>query len=1281
MMKPTTFVVAGLAVIFLVMPLIARPDGYVDSVSHLNVEWSAPVVIAPAGVMIHHQGAIHEQSFGYLPTLRIKIKNVLVDSIAIDVHRKDEFEQAELDILDRAFQQSIPLARINHIIGNGEQESEIDIMPVDTAGGFKKISSFTLRYFFRELPGQKTSYNVYKNEFRNSVLASGMWFKIGVIEDGIYKITFSWLKSNGINISQLDPSTIRIFGNGGKVLPQSNQAPRTADLVENALMISGAGDGRFDGDDYLLFYGRGPHRLEFDRDSRKIHYENHPYSDTSYYFINIGGSEGKRIQTAEVVSGDYPVATTYDDLFFHEKNLHNLLNTDPFKAYGGSGRNWFGERLSLATRQSTIEFDVPGLAKDSQITMVSSLVSSSKAGGEFSLKINGKAAGSQTLDPVIQGEYLEKASYSVDTFRVSASQVAADGRIRIELVYENPQDTRTIGYLDYLLLHVRRELALYASQTAFLNSEAVSGGYAGYRVKNVGSNALIWDVSDPFEPVNRKFNLNGSDASFAAPADARKFIVFDPKSALLSPSFAGRVENQNLQGQPTPNLVIVTHADFLAQAERLADLRRSHDGYSTLVATIDQVYNEFSSGARDVTAIRNFMKYLYDRSGGELQYLLLFGKSSFDYRNILGKGQNLVPTYQSRNSSHPVYSYSSDDYFGFLDDEEGEWIENTAGDHLLDIGVGRIPAMTVEEAETIVDKLERYALAPSSYGNWRKDIYFIADDEDGNSHQWDSENLANFIEGAYPRFNVNKIYLDAYRQVSDPLERSPETNRAIDEMIEKGALIVNYTGHGSPDQWAEEQILTLVDINNWKNSDRLPLFVTATCQFGRHDNPLKRSGSEFMLFNPKGGAIGLVTTGRPVYASSNFNLNRAFYRTVFEMNEQGKPALGDIFRLTKNNSLQGPNNRNFSLLGDPSMKLAYPEKEIVVDGIQTLPDGMKPDTLKALQKVKIEGQVQSGGSIDENFNGILYGTLYDKESIVSTYGNKGHSMNFRQWDNTLFNGQAAVKNGRFSIEFIVPKNISYDLSDGKLTLYAVDHHQKSDASGAGLLRIGGSILKPAVDNKPPDINLYIADTLFRNGGFTGPDTYLLAKLTDESGINISQRGIGQEISASIDGQEGWILNRFYQSEADDFTTGWIQYPLKGLEPGEHEIILKAWDVYNNSSEARLKFRVSGRKDIEVRKLACSPNPMNSFTRIYFEHNRAGEDLEVDAKILSAAGVLVRTLHFDVKKSNSIVYLLDWGGENASGKKLQTGIYIFKIFVRSLEDGSTCSQFIKISLIN
>jgi hypothetical protein len=921
MVKLSTLTGALLWILPMVLPSMVIAHRYTGSVNDVKVEWTQPKTIDLPGSdetmqVLNHRLAYHEAVHGYLPVFRIRLENVLLDSVAIIFHEVTGFSEQELAILSKVNWQNTSLSNITTYYTFKDPVSEIEIVAIDTTGGFFKPQSITLQYFYNHIPKNQITYNFHKNDSKNSVLAEGKWMKLGVLTHGIHKITADFLRNNGLNIDQIDPRQIRLFGNGGKLLPQPNNVPVPSDLKENAIMVVGEEDGKFDAMDYILFFGQGPHLLEHDIANGKILYQNHPYSDTTFYFLNFNVQNGKRVQVAENLQGNFPEISFFDDLKVHKINQRHILTTYP-NNIGGSGRNWYGEEFGIGRKEVNVPFNVKGIRQNSSLTVVSSLAASSRIASEFTVRLGNQALGKKILNPIIEGEYFDKATFSTEAFTTVLNQVPTDGNLNISLIYDNPLDTRTIGFLDYLVLKCQRELALYDQQTIFSSLSSINNNASKFVIKNINGSIGVWDITNGLAPKVQNIIMAGGSGSFSTATDyLKKFVVFDKGVNLPAPLFAGNVPNQNLHGQETPNLVIITHKDFLMEAERLADFRRSHDGFTVTVATTEQVYNEFSSGAQDVSAIRNYVKYLYDRGGKDgLKHLLLFGKPSFDYKNIMGKNMHFVPTYESRNSSHPIQSYSSDDYFGFLSDEEGEWAENFVGDHLLNIGVGRLPVASLDDARTIVDKLINYSSSPATFGDWRKQIYFVADDEDNNIHLLDAEKLVNQIEATYPHYDLNKIYLDAYPQIGKPNEKSPETTRAINEMVEKGAFMVNFIGHGSPYQWTQEQILTIATINEWKNYNKLPLFVTATCQFGRQDNPESISGAEYMLFNPNGGAIGLVTTGRPVYASSNYNLNRAFYQAVFEMNGQRLPTLGEVFLNTKNNSLQGNNNRSFSLLG------------------------------------------------------------------------------------------------------------------------------------------------------------------------------------------------------------------------------------------------------------------------------------------------------------------------------------------------------------------------------
>lgn len=1104
---------------------------------------------------------------------------------------------------------------------------------------------------------------------QNSVLSSGKWYKIAITQTGIHKITAQNLRDWGVDITQINPKNIAIYGNGGGMLPQPNNAPRISDLQENAILVVGEEDNQMNNGDYILFYAQGADKINFNPTTQRFSHEKNLYDDKNYYFLTIKNTQGLRVQNQPSVSASQNI-TAFDDYFYHEKDLYNILQQ---LNRGGSGREWYGEFLN--TGQSTeISNTLEGVVPNSTIFFTSSVLNQSFNVASFQVAINGQNIGSQNVSPIFDATYSTKGIPDVATFSLNSNQIPALPQFKVTY---SLQGTNVRGYLNHFGVQSKRELRLYGNQTVFRSIESRSLPAVNFVVNNIGSNAQIWDVTNPLEPKNQIFTLSGSQGIFGAVTSGilKEFVVWQG-SDFPTPELVSEIPNQNLRALFTPNLLIITHPDFGVEAERLAEFRRTHDGFSVAVADVFQIYNEFSSGRQDVTALRDFIRHLYLKTPNTLKYVLLFGATSFDYKNRVTNNTNFIPIYQSRESLHPIFSYSSDDYFGFMEDTEGEWIETFSNvptfDHTLDVGVGRLPVQTAEQARNVVDKIISYANRKENLGDWRKRVVFLADDGDANQHQTDSDKLAQKVEDNYPNFNVQKIYLDAYPQISSGgNERSPACKNTLTDAIEKGSLIINYTGHGGEIGWMQEEILRTPDIKTWNNGNYLPLMITATCEFGRYDEPSTLSGGEVAILEPNKGAIALITTTRPVFSSTNYILNDQIYNFIFQPIAGKMPRLGDVMRLTKNNSLAGSVNRNFSLLGDPSMRLAYPEKNIVITKINNKDITIHQDTLKALSKISIEGEIRDENDVlISNFNGVLDATIWDKMRIKTTFGTQSSSpMNFLVRDIRIFNGKASVKNGRFRIEFVVPKNINYAFGEGKISLYASDKQKLVDAgAGKSDIIVGGSNPNPLADNTPPRIRLYMNDTTFRNGGMVNENPFLLAYLYDENGINISSIGIGQDITAYLNDslQKPYILNDFYTADLDTYQSGKVWYPFRNLPEGHHKLTLKVWDTYNNSAEESIEFVVASAKKLQLQNVMNYPNPFSERTIFSFEHNRFNEDLEVELEIFNLQGEKMLVFRDKVFTADANVskFVLDLNGY---GTKFANGMYIYRLSAHSLKD--------------
>lgn len=1097
-----------------------------------------------------------------------------------------------------------------------------------------------------------------------SPLNAGQWAKFSVLEDGVYKIDYNLLKSAGFDPGKIDPRNISLYGNGNGMLPQANNLERLNYLSEIAITVVGESDGKFDPGDYILFYGQNPDKHFYDISKDIFNYENNLFTDKNYYFLTVSSLEGKRMTNNETLTGTFPIIKTFNDFIFHEEEKYNDLN---------SGRKWFGEKFDISNSLS-LPFTVEGVTANSKIKIVSSVMGQNFNPASFSLSLNGAPVIEQPIAPIANTQYGVKGRVVVDTVSVNATTNSTQN---FTYQYTKGSTGKAVGYLDFLLANFERNLSLYGNQTQFTSVASFANPISTFEVASFSSDGFIWDITDPLDSKNQLFQISNNKAIFnSATTELKTFIAFSGNNFLI-PTYEKQVPNQDLISKSNVHLLIVTHPNFKSEAIRLANHRQNTNGISTLVVTTEEIYNDFSGGKQDPTAIRDFARKLY---GTGLENILLFGRSSYDYKDRVNKNTNFVPAYESRNSLSPLETYSSDDYFAFLEMDEGEWQESPAVAHTLDIGVGRLPVKTVEEASVVVDKLISYDTNPKSFGTWRKDILFVADDGDFNLHQSDADKLASDIEANHFQFDPKKIYLDAFKQISKPSGQvSPDARDALLKSLKKGTLIVNFTGHGSEHIWLQEKILDEQLIEEWNNKIAYSLLVTATCEFGRNDDPSQISSSELILTKKEGGAIGLVTATRPVNASTNAFLNKAFYEALFTKADGKYRDLGAIFKETKNKSINGVSNRNFSLLGDPSMHLAIPADEIVATQVSTTTGS---DTLKALSRIIIKGEVRSQGIKNENFNGVATITLKDKEFNFNTLGDENPIFVYKDRSNTLFRGQATVSNGSFQLEFILPKNIAYQVGYGKLSLYAKNETDTKDAIGGSIdFKIGESELDDGSDTSSPGIALFMGDTTFINGGIASSSTQLVARLSDASGVNIANYGIGNNLIAILDNNQVFEVGEYYLADLDDFTKGTIIFPIENLTSGKHTIELKAWDVYNNPSSAKVDFVVTDGTQIAIQKLYNYPNPFSDHTTIQFEHNRAGDDLEVFATIADISGRTMQIMNYEVPSSQYLVTLPEWDGTNTAGTKLGNGIYLLRLVVRSLLDGSKNERISKLIILN
>lgn len=1114
----------------------------------------------------------------------------------------------------------------------------------------------------------------------NSVLASGKWYKIGLTQTGIYKMDKAFLSSLGMDLSGIDPKNIRVYGNGGKLLSEKNADFKYDDLVENAIVVSGESDGVFDNGDYVLFYGQSTETWKYAPSTgTAFNHITHLYSDTSFYFLTVDLGAGKRVAPQSSLPATPDKTTATQDYYgVHELNTLNVVK---------SGREFYGEKFDFNTSY-TFNFNIPDAVINDSVAVRASLLSRSAVASVYQVNFN-SGSFQISCSPTNINDYTADFGYPGENFLTGLLGASA---LQVTV---SKQTSQAIGYLNKIVFNARRSLVYSQAQFNFRDQRVIGGSntFARYLVTNNSTTSpLIWDVTNPLNAKNQLYTTTGQQLDFTSTADSLKeFCVFSANQA-YTPKAYGTVANQNLHAVQQADFVIVTHPMFMADANRIARLHKDYDGLSYVIATTEQVYNEFSSGTPDIGGIRQFVKMLYKRptdanpmdTDKVTKYLLLLGDGSYKNKPINQSGNSaLIPTYQTYNSSSYANSFTTDDFFAMMDDSEGDLQSND----LVDIGVGRFPVRTKEESNAVTSKIEYYYklnttfdpnavesscnVAENDYpqGDWRNWICFLADDEDGNLHLRQANDLATIASTKDPYLNVDKIFLDAYKQYSTPGgDRYPDVVTDIDRRMEKGCLIFNYTGHGGEVGLTEERIVSVPQILAWKNIKNMPLMVTATCEFSRFDDPDRTSAGEYCLLNPNGGAIGLMTTVRLAYSDKNETLNTAFYNhAVTPMANGQMPAIGDLFRLTKREIGFNQMYMNFVILGDPALKLAYPQQRVYTSTIDS--HTLSPtssDTLKALSKMTITGFVgdKSGNKLS-NYNGVIYPTVFDREITVSTLGNDPGSpvRTFLLQKNIIYRGKSEVTNGNFSFTFLVPKDIANTYGRGKVSYYA--HNGVVDATGYyGQVVVGGYNANAVPDNEGPVVNLYMNDEKFVAGGITNENPKIYAVVSDSSGINTLGTGIGHDAVAILDenSSKPIVLNDYYSADLNTYQRGKIRYPFNQLAEGEHRLSVKVWDVQNNSSTSYTDFVVTEQAELALKHILNYPNPFTTKTKFFIEHNQCCITLKAVIQIYTVSGKLVKSINQTINNEGFRFDGIEWDGKDDFGDKLARGVYIYRVMV-------------------
>ena len=1082
----------------------------------------------------------------------------------------------------------------------------------------------------------------------SSVLSEGYWVKVSLDEgkDGIYQITYSQLRNWGFS----NPSQVGVYGYGGHVLTESFAEGHTDDLPEVAVLHDSSHER-------IVFYGQG--LTEWTRSGDTYSHRTHPYATKAYYFLHQKESGTAPLGLDTLASNPTVPADTltdYDECWLHEVDYVNL---------GETGRAWYGESFLTTQTQS---FALPeeswlsghtfkaGTARLS-VTMAAHATSTST----FAVRVGSENVGSKTI-AATSNSYAFGAEA---TYSGSLTDMAALKGAQVRITYTPGSASPSVARLDYIRMQGKCSLEASKSEPflLFRNAKASSAGDVAYKIAGLDKNMQIWDVTSPLAPkvqsLEAEVGASGTGVFIPTTAGVNEYAVVNLAGTFLTVSRAGTVSNQNLHAQQPVNLVVLAPSGLKSYAQQLADYRMEHDSLTSVVVTPEQVYNEYSSGVPDVTAVRLFLKQLYDRGkgdSGDLMYLLLFGDGSYDNRTA-SESNTMLLTYQTEASLVETSSCVSDDYFGFLDDDEGGKKDASGrysiSSDRLDIGIGRLPVSTTSDAANVLAKILRYD-SESQMGSWKNRLCFLSDDDKMDNSGTDSPNLhmkhndqliKSLLDDGHYEYMYQKIYLAAYQQSSSTSGTDyPDARKDLNRALQQGCLLMNYAGHGSSQNITHEMLMSVSSASQL-NMKHLPVWITASCDVSRYDGKNESLG-EALLLNPNGGAAALVSTTRVVYASQNLRLNQAMIDHLFDRHADGtRYRLGDILRVAKTSLGSDYNKLNFCLMGDPSMTLAFPEHEMVVDSIG--------GNFEALSQVTVAGHVLKTGSseIDTTFNGLVYPTVYDAEDSLTA--DKGIYQEpvytFTSRTRKAFAGRDLVRGGKFRFTFTVPQDISYSDGSGLLNLYACSE-DGAEAQGYYndfVLKAGHT--SADADTVPPVIIACFLDKeTFRSGDKVGLTPYFCAEVSDSSGINATGNGIGHDISLYVEclsnplvANRHYVLNDYFTTYTGNAGHGNVRYSLDDLSEGRYKATFRVWDVYNNFSTRSFEFTVSGANRPEIALLQAYPSPVRQGETVTFRvlHNRPESADQLRLQVYTQTGVKVLDTSASSSSAN-VVYLQD-----------------------------------------
>ncbi len=1086
---------------------------------------------------------------------------------------------------------------------------------------------------------QAASYG--KHSFAShSALATGTWVKVKLEgkEDGIFQISYDQLLQMGFS----NPANVGVYGFGGHALPEAIDQITEDDLPEVATYHDVKGRR-------ILFYGQGLLRWSYNANKGFVHRQN-TFESNAYYFLHQKEDTVCGMDTLpDNHAGSAPTpVNTYDERLLHEEDLINI---------GRTGREKYGESfLNVASQR----FDFKPLNEGS-VRLTVNFIAHSANPSSVTVKMNDTICNPTNIAKVTN-EYAFASEATFDKMLINNSPSG----ISVNLTYNQPSSgSASLARLNYIRLQGKRSFEKPKNFALFRNSLATSK-LLRYDVSDAMSDdeVQVWDVTSPINVM-----LQGTTNGCFSPQQIglREYALVNVKgSGFPTVSKVETVANQDLHALPMTNMVILTAPAYLSQANQLAEYRRSHDNLHVTVLTPQQIYNEFSSGCQDVTAIRLLMKMFYDRYYQALEvqednstevrkplYLLLMGDGYYD--NLAIDRNRFLPSYETDASLVETSSCVCDDYFGFLDDNEGGRTDSnlryTISNDVLDIGIGRLPVSSPQEASQAVNKIISYS-ENKYFGTWKNRLCFMSDDDKAgdsyNCHVRHNDQLVNSLEeSGHKEFIVQKIYLPAYAQTSTAAGTDyPDAKKEFQESLKQGVLVVNYAGHGNTTAITNENMMT-ASMASQLNMKYLPLWVTAACDVSRWDDDDNSMGENLFL-NPNGGACALLTTVRVVYAQQNLQLNQAIIDNLFNRFDDGtRYRLGDVLKAAKQEMGSDFNKLNFCLIGDPALTLSYPEHQMKITEVNgTLIDEDylydNPSfnfSLEAMKQVTMRGCVLKTGSqseIDTDFNGLVYPTLYD--AIETLTADKGYVQDdaptyyFNTRTKKAFSGRGEVRAGEFEFSFIVPQDISYSTLTGLANLYACSDDDKEGQGFFDRYVLTGGEEFEKTDFDGPVINQYfLNDPTFIDGGTVNSTPYFYAEIEDKSGFNATGNTVGHDMVLTIRctsnplmGTVQHTLNNYFTTFTGNSTVGNIQYSIPEMADGTYEATFRVWDVCNNATTTKFSFTVDRGEAPTTSVVQAYPSPARMGDTITFRvlHNRPESAQEVLLQVFTQTGFKV-----------------------------------------------------------